>query len=74
VAVSLTVVSSALIREEDKVQLPVYYTSRALKGAEERHPPMEKLSFTLITVARKLMPYFQAHTIMVLTNTISLKQ
>ena len=33
-AVFLHAVSSALIREEGKVQKPVYYTSRALKGAE----------------------------------------
>ena len=26
--------SSALIREEDKVQRPVYYTSKALRGVE----------------------------------------
>ena len=31
-AVSPTVVSLALIREEDRVQLPVYYTNRALRG------------------------------------------
>ena len=29
---------------------------------------MEKLTFALITAARKLRPYFQAHTIVVLTN------
>ena len=29
---------------------------------------MEKLAFTLITTARKLKPYFQAHTIVVQTN------
>ncbi|XP_050241069.1 uncharacterized protein LOC126689965 [Quercus robur] len=29
---------------------------------------MEKLAFTLITAARKLKPYFQAHTIVVLTD------
>ena len=29
---------------------------------------MEKLAFTLIIAARKLKPYFQAHTIVVLTN------
>ena len=29
---------------------------------------MEKLAFALITVARKLKPYFQAHTIVVLTD------
>ena len=29
---------------------------------------MEKLAFTLVTAARKLKPYFQAHTVVVLTN------
>ena len=33
-AVSPHAVSSALIRKEGKVQKPVYYTSRALRGAE----------------------------------------
>ena len=67
-AVSPAAVSVALIREEEKVQKPVYYTSRALRGAEERYPPMEKLAFALVTTARKLKPYFQAHTIVVLTD------
>uniref|UniRef100_A0A2N9FKC7 RNase H type-1 domain-containing protein n=1 Tax=Fagus sylvatica TaxID=28930 RepID=A0A2N9FKC7_FAGSY len=67
-AVSPTAVSSALIREEERRQLPVYYTSRALRGVEERYPPMEKLAFALVTVARKLRSYFQAHTIVLLTN------
>ena len=67
-AVSLAAVSAALIREEEKVQKPVYYASRALRGAEERYPPMEKLAFALVTAARKLKPYFQAHTVVVLTD------
>ena len=29
---------------------------------------MEKLAFALVIVARKLKPYFQAHTIIVLTD------
>ena len=29
---------------------------------------MEKLAFALVTVARKLKQYFQAHTVVVLTN------
>ena len=29
---------------------------------------MEKLAFALIIAARKLKPYFQAHTIIVLTD------
>ena len=35
---------------------------------EERYPRMEKLAFALVTAARKLKPYFQAHTIIVLTD------
>ena len=56
--VSPTAISVALIKEENKVQKPVYYASQALRGTEERYPLMEKLAFTLITVAYKLKPYF----------------
>ena len=67
-AVSPTTVSLALIREEGGTQLPVYYTSKAFQGAEERYPTMEKLVLALIIAARKLRPYFQSHKIVVLTN------
>ena len=67
-AVSLAAVSTALVREEDKVQKPVYYASRAFHGAKERYPPMEKLAFALVTTACKLKPYFQAHTVIFLTD------
>ena len=46
----------------------MYYASWALRGAEDRYLPMDKLAFTLVTVAFKLKPYFQAHTIIVLTD------
>ena len=61
-------VSSALIREEGRIQKPVYYTSKALRGAEGRYPSMEKLAFALITASRKLGHYFQAHVINVMTD------
>ena len=67
-AISLVAVRVALVREEDKVQKPVYYTSRALRGAEERYPPMEKLAFALVMAACKLKPYFQAYTVIVLID------
>ena len=57
-----------MIREEERGQKPVYYASRALRGAEERYLPMEKLAFALVTAARKLKLYFQAHTVIVLTD------
>ena len=61
-------VTSVLVREEDRRQRPVYYASKLLTRAEVQYSPMEKLAFTLIISARKLRPYFQAHTIIVLTN------
>ena len=67
-AVSSAVVSVALVREKDRVQKPIYYTSQALHGVEERYPPMEKLAFTLVIAARKLKSYFQAYTMVVLTD------
>ena len=67
-AVTPHVVSSALIREEGKVQKPVYYTSKALRGAKGRYPLIEKLALALITAFRKLRHYFQAHVINVMTN------
>ena len=57
-----------LIREEGKVQKPVYYTSRALRGSEGQYLMIEKLAFALVTASRKLRHYFQAHVINVLTN------
>ena len=61
-------VSLALIREEGRVQKPVYYTSRALRGAEGRYPLIEKLAFVLITASRKLRHYFKALIINVMTD------
>ena len=60
--------SAVLVRDKERVQHPVYYCSRALRGAEKRYPRMEKLILALVTVARKLRPYFQAHTIKFLTE------
>ena len=67
-AVSDFSTSAVLVRDKEQVQHPVYYCSRALRGAEERYPRMEKLILALVTAARKLRPYFQAHTIEVPTE------
>ena len=67
-AVSVTTVSAALIREENRVQLPVYYVSQAFQGAEAQYPPIEKITFALIVASRKLRPYFQANPIIVMTD------
>ena len=67
-AVSDFSTSAVLVRDKERVQHPVYYCSRALRGAEERYPRMEKLILALVTAARNLRSYFQAHTIEVPTE------
>ena len=67
-AVSEYAISEALIREEEKVQWPVYYISKRLIDVETRYPETEKLALGLIIASRKLRLYFHSHTIRVLTN------
>jgi hypothetical protein len=57
-AVTPMPISVALIREDEGVQKPAYFVSKALHGAEERYPQIEKLEFALIMASRKLRPYF----------------
>ena len=67
-AVSNFSTRAALVRERDGIQQSVYYCSRALREVEERYPKMEKLILALVTTARRLQPYFQAHTIEIPTE------
>ena len=60
--------SSVLIREEGKVQLPIYYVSKRLLDAESKYSEMERLALALMIASRKLRHYFQSHTIRVLSN------
>ena len=57
--------SSVLIRLEEGVQKPVYYTSKTLLPTETRYSPAEKMALALVMAARKLRPYFQAHTVII---------
>ena len=68
VATSKHVVSGVLMREENGEQKPIYYVSRSLVDAETRYPVMEKLALAVVTAARKLIPYFQSHSIIVMTS------
>ena len=67
-AISVIAVSATLIREENKVQLPVYYVSQAFQGAKARYPCLENITFALIVASRKLCPYFQANPIIVMMD------
>ena len=67
-SISPKVVSAVLIREEDKIQKPVYYVSKVLMGAKTRYLKIEKLVYAMMISTRKLCHYFQAHPIAVLTD------
>ena len=67
-AVSATAVNAALIREEGKKQLLVYYVSQAFQRAESSYLRIEKIAFTLIVASRKLRQYFQANPILVMMD------
>ncbi|KAM2564900.1 hypothetical protein TB2_013148 [Malus domestica] len=67
-SVSASPVSSVLIRKNGNVERPVYYPRKALQDADTRYSNIEKLALALVMSARKLRPYFQAHSIIVLTN------
>ena len=67
-AVSDHATSSVMVREEEGVQYPTYYTSKTMLDAETRYPLLEKWAFALVVAARKRRPYFQAFPISVIVN------
>ena len=61
-----------LIRVDNGIQRLVYYVSKSLNEAEVRYLPLEKAILAVVHATRKLPYYFQAHTVVVLTQ-LSLK-
>ena len=68
IAVASYVVSLVLIWVDNGVQRPVYYVSKSLHEAEIRYLPLEKAILAVVLGTRKLPHYFQAHTVVVLTQ------
>ncbi|XP_021733078.1 uncharacterized protein LOC110699873 [Chenopodium quinoa] len=67
-AISEYAQSAILVAEIDEGQVPLYFVSHALRGAETRYTLIEKVVYALVMASRKLKPYFQAHPIKVLTS------
>ena len=68
IAVATHVVSLVLIREDNGLQRPVYYVSKSLHEADIRYSPLEKAILAVVHASRKPPHYFQAHTVVVLTQ------
>ena len=68
IAVALYAISFVLIRVDNGIQRLVYYVSKSLKEAEVRYLPLEKAILAVVHATKKLPHYFQAHTVVVLTQ------
>ena len=67
-AVAFHAVSFVLIRVDSSIQRPVYYVSKSLHEAKVRYLSLEKAILAVMHATRKLFHYFQAHTVVVLTQ------
>nr|GEU89507.1 reverse transcriptase domain-containing protein [Tanacetum cinerariifolium] len=61
-------ISAVLMTERDEKQVPIYFVSRALQGPEINYTLMKKLILALVSANKRLKRYFQAHTIVVITD------
>ena len=68
IAVAPHAVSLVLIRVDSGRQRPVYYVSKSLHEVEIRYLPLEKAILAVVHGTRKLPHYFQAHTVVILTQ------
>ena len=62
------VVSLVLIRVDNGVQRTVYYVSKSLHEVEVHYLQLEKVVLVVVLGTRKLLHYFQAHTVVVLLS------
>ena len=68
IAVAFYAISFVLIQVDSGKQRPVYYVSKSLNEAEMRYLPLEKVILAVVHATRKLPHYFQAHTVVILTQ------
>ena len=68
IVVASHAISLVLVRVDNGVQRLIYYVSKSLHKAEVRYLPLEKAILAMVHATWKLPHYFQAHTIVVLTQ------
>ena len=69
IVVSHVLVSEALFKEvEHHKQRPIFFISKSLPKAKTRYTRLEQVALALKVTAKKLLPYFQVHPIIELTN------
>ena len=68
IAIAFYAISFVLIRVDSGIQRPLYYVSKSLNEIEVRYLPLEKAILAVVHAIRKLPHYFQAHTMVMLTQ------
>ena len=68
IAVALYAISLVLIQVDSGIQRPVYYVSKSLNEAEVCYLLLEMAILVVVHATRKFSYYFQAHTVIVLTQ------
>ncbi|XP_075658609.1 uncharacterized protein LOC142628383 [Castanea sativa] len=68
IAVANHAVSMVLIRVNGGVQRPIYYMSKSLYEADVHYLPLKKAILAVVYATRKLLHYFQSHTVVILTQ------
>ena len=66
--VAFYAISFVLIRVDSGIQRPVYYVSKSLNEDKVRYLSLEKTILAMVHATRKLLYYFQAHIVVVLTQ------
>ena len=69
-AIASYAISFVLIQVDSGIQRPVYYVSKSLHKAEVRYLPLENAILAIVHAIRKLLHYFQAHTVVILTQLL----
>ncbi len=69
-AVTEWTINSVLVQEQDQVQKPIYFVSKALQGPETRYQSLEKAALAVVFSARRLRHYFHSFTVVVMTDLL----
>ena len=70
IAMASHAMSLVLVLVDSDVQKLVYYVSKSVYEVEVRYLPLENAILAVVHATRKLLYYFQSHTVVVFTQLL----